>query len=173
MTRTIYTLLAAIAIAVTGCTNRQVTEHCTFPEEPTIRDISISLINYADYKDLLVNGKYEIDSIRVIQPCSPGTPITVRSGSATRTDSNIVVNAVSFDGISTFSNWRDCNKLAVWWSNNDLDTVQFVMEKVRCAGKCCISYYPRIIVDGVTFNPDNAVTGDDGKLHFLLVKAIP
>lgn len=173
MTHKIYTLVAVAMLLIASCKNRTVTEHCTFPEEPTMKEISLSVINYADYKDLLVNGKYEIDSIRVIQPCSPTTPITIRTGSATRTDSNITVNAISFDGLSSFSDWKDCNKLAVWWSNSDLDTVQFVMEKLRCPGKCCITYYPRIIVDGQVLNPDDAVTGSDGNLHFLLVKAVP
>lgn len=171
MTHKIYTLIAAALLFSSCKTNRQT--ECTFPEEPNMKQISLSVIDYSNYKDLLVDGKYEPDSIVVIQPCSPSTPITVNVGSATRTDSDIVVRAVNFDGISDFSNWKDCQKIAIWWGRNDLDTVQFVMEKQRCAGTCCMNYFPRIIIDGQVFSPDNGIKGDDGRLHFLIMKSIP
>jgi hypothetical protein len=169
MRNKIYTLIAAVAFFA-GCKNDRPTD-CTFPNAPKMDEVHLSVINYTDYKDLLVSGKFEPDSIRVIQPCSPSTPITITTGSATRTDSDIVVRSIGFKGLTSFADLKDCQKIAIWWSNNDLDTMQFVMEQQRCAGNCCMSYYPRIIIDGQVISPSNGIEGEE-VMHFLLLKTV-
>ena len=169
--KSIYALVAALLV-IGSCkpTDRQT--DCTFPEAPDMRQVNISVIDYTNYKDLLVGGKFNPDSIVVIQPCSPATLIKVKVGSAMRTDSNITVRAISFDGLSSFADWSDCQKFAIWWRNNDVDTVRFVLEKQRCPGNCCMTYYPRILVDGQVFEPGAGISGENG-MHFLIMKSGP
>jgi hypothetical protein len=166
----IYTLVAATLLI--GSCKSDHSGTCTFPVEPDMRQIHLSVIDYTNYKDLLVDGKFEPDSIVVIQPCSPSTPVRINVGSATRTDSDIVVRSISFDGLSSFSDWKDCQKFAIWWRNNDVDTVQFVLEKQRCPGNCCMTYYPRVLIEGQIFEPGSGIKGDDG-LYFLVMKSGP
>lgn len=170
MIRKIHTLIAA-ALLLASCKNNRATD-CTFPQAPDMREIHLSVIDYASYKDLLVAGKFNPDSIVVIQPCSPSTPIKVNVGTATRTDSNIVVKSIGFSGLSSFATWKDCAKIAIWWNKNDVDTVQFTLEEQRCPGNCCMNYYPRIIADGTVLEPGNGISGENG-MYFLLMKSVP
>jgi hypothetical protein len=170
MMRKIYTLLAAITL-LASCKDDRPTD-CTFPDAPKMDEIHLSVIDFNNDKDLLVPGKFNPDSIVVVQACSPGTPIEVVQGNATRPESGATVRSIRFENLSSFGDWRDCQKLAIWWNKNDMDTIQFVVEEQRCAGNCCMTYYPRIFVDGQMLEPGNGIEGEGG-MHFLLMKTIP
>lgn len=173
MIRKIYTLLA-LAIIVAGCKNDVDSPTCTYPPEPEFTQVSISMINTFNYKDYLVPGFYDPAGIRVIQTCSPSTPIEVIKGTATVTDSNITVTSLSFDSLTSFATWQDCQKLEIHWKNNQpVTTIQFYVDKEKCGNNCCINYYPRIIVDGQTLNPGTGITGGDNRLNILLTTFDP
>jgi hypothetical protein len=167
MIRKIYALLA-LTLVMGSCKNNSETSTCTFPEAPIMDDISISVINTFNYKDYLLPGFYDPANIKVMQHCSPSTPIKVNVGSATRTDSNITVKAISFDNFTGFATWDDCQKFEVTWRGNEKTNFQFYVDKERCGNNCCMDYYPHVVVDGQTLNPGGAVTGDDGRMHILL-----
>lgn len=169
MIRKIYALLI-LTLALGSCTDNNDNEDptCTFPEAPKMDQISISVINTFNYKDYLVPGFYDPANIKVVQQCSPTTPIKVNVGTATRTDSNITVKAISFDNFSDFATWDDCQKFKVNWRLSDSTDFQFYVDKQRCGNNCCINYFPHVVIQGQTVSPGAGITGDDGRLHILL-----
>ena len=173
MIRRIYTLLT-LATVIAGCKNDSETPTCTFPAEPKMEQISISMINTFNYKDYLVAGFYDPKNIKVVQTCAPTLDIDVLTGNATRTDSEIVVTAISFDSLTSFSTWQDCQKLEIRWKNNaPITTIQYYVEKERCGNNCCMNYYPHVIIDGQTLSPGGGIKGEDGKMHILLTTFDP
>ena len=173
MIRKIYTLLALV-IVIAGCKNDADSPTCTFPPEPEFKQVSISMINTFNYKDYLVPGFYDPANIKVIQTCSPSTAIEIIKGTATVTDSNITVTSLSFDSLTSFSNWEDCKILEIDWKNNKpKTTIQFYVDKERCGNNCCMNYYPRVYVDGQLLNTNSGITGEEAKLHILLTTFDP
>ena len=171
MIRKIYTLIFAAAALFSSCKKEKTENTCTFPNDPILEDVRISVLEDSTGKDILVPNRLDPNNIKVIQTCAPHNAIDLKWSSATTTDSSQkVLKSFSFRNLTQFYNGQDCNKLTIQWSATDIDVLEFVMTKQRCAGNCCITFYPRIVINGVEMSPGGVEGSDSTGVYFLLRK---
>jgi hypothetical protein len=171
MIRRISTLIFAAAALFSSCKKDKTENTCTFPADPTLEDVRISVLEDSTGKDVLVPNRIDPNNIKVIQTCAPHNTIDLAWGSATTTDSSQkTLKSFSFKNLTEFYNGEDCKKLTIAWTNTDVDVLEFVMTKQRCAGNCCINFYPRIILNGVEMSPGGVEGKDSSGVYFLLRK---
>lgn len=171
MIRKIYTLLFAAAALFSSCKKEKTENTCTFPNDPTLENVQISVLEDSTGKDILVPNRLDPNDIKVVQTCAPHNVIDLRWTTATTTDSSQkVLKSFSFRNLTQFYNGQNCNKLTIQWSATNTDVLEFVMTKQRCAGNCCITFYPRIVINGVEMSPGGVEGSDSTGVYFLLRK---